>query len=536
MLEALVLELLVDRLDVYRTRTPRTSGVELSSAPATGALHPAASFLGSSLHLIPRVPTPLLLFLSLSSLSISSGGEVPQWGAFRGNNGAGIGSGSLPDALDPKGNLSWKVEVPSGYSSPVVAGANLYLTGSSHTAKGREMTGKLATLCVDAVTGKTRWKREYDFTGARPGQNSPAAPSPATDGEIVVALFHHLGLFAFDASGKELWKQPLGPFTIPHGMSTSPLLHGDLVVLQVDQDNGAYLVAYDRKSGAQRWRVERPDVAHSYATPAIHQPDGGPAQVVVSGTFQVAAYSLADGKKQWWMDGAAWLTKSVPIFARGRCYMNSFTPSLSEMQYPSFSGSFEDALVAHDLDGDEKIAKSEYGDAKLHEIWFLFDKDRDGLMSAAEWEFALKSNDATGGLFAIELGGKGDVTKTHVKWKTDERRSLSDVTTPVVVGDALFIIQEGGILTSLDLETAKVIKQERVGQPDPYYASPVAADGKLYLASQSGVLTVVEAKPEWKELSSHALEDEEVWATPALAEGAVYVRSKEALYCFRRPK
>ena len=479
-----------------------------------------------------RVPNPLLLTLLLFP---SSGGEAPQWGAFRGNNGAGLGDGTdLPDTLDPEGNLVWRVAVPTGYSSPVVAGKNLYLTGSTHTAKGRELSGKLATLCLDAFTGDVRWKNELDFNGPRPGQNSPAAPSPVTDGEVVVVLFHHLGLVAYDAGGKELWKQAIGPFNIPHGMSTSPLLHGDLVVLQVDQDNGAYLVAYDKRTGAQRWRVERPGVTHSYATPAILAPEGGPAQVVVSGSFQVAAYELADGAKLWWMDGAAWMTKSVPVFARGRCYLNSFTPSLSEMQYPSFSGSFIDTLVEHDDDGDEKIAKSEYGDAKLHEIWFLFDLDRDGLLTESEWDFAIKSNDATGGLFAIELGGKGDVTKSHVKWKTDERRSLSDVTTPVVVGDALFIIQEGGILTSLDLETGKVIKQERVGQPDPYYASPVAGDGKLYLASQSGVLTVVKATPEWEQLSSHALEDEEVWATPALAGKAVYVRGKEALYCFER--
>jgi len=471
----------------------------------------------------------LLLFLS-------SGGEGPQWGAFRGNNGAGIGTGSLPDALDPKGNLAWRVEVPAGYSSPVLAGKNLYLTGAKYTMAQGKMTGKLATLCLDALTGETRWTKELDFSGPRPGQNSPAAPTPATDGEVVVALFHHFGLIAYDASGKELWKQPLAPFNIPHGMSTSPLIHGDLVVLQVDQDNGAYLAAFDRKSGAQRWRIERPGVTHSYATPAILEVDGGPAQVVVSGSFQVVAYSLADGAKVWWLDGAAFMTKSVPVFARGRCYMNAFTPSVSEMQYPTFNGSFEDTLVAYDLDGDEKIAKSEYGDAKLHEIWFLFDHDRDGFMTEPEWNFALKSNDATGGLFAIDLGGKGDFTKTHVKWKTDDRRTLSDVTTPVVVGDALFIIQEGGILTSLDLETGKVIKQERVGQPDPYYASPVAADGKLYLASQSGVLTVVKATPEWQQISTHALDDEEVWATPALAGDAVYVRGKEALYCFKRAK
>ena len=256
---------------------------------------------------------------------------------------------------------------------------------------------------------------------------------------------------------------------------------------------------------------------------------------MVSGTFQVAAYSLANGAKTWWMDGAEWQTKSIPVFAHGRCYMNSFMPSMAEMQYPTFSGNFADV----DRDKDGKIAQSEYGDDKLHSLWALFDQDHDGFLTEMEWGFATKSNEATGGLFAIELGGKGDVTKTNVKWKTEDRRSLSDTTTPVVVGDALFIVQEGGILTSLDLETGKVIKQERVGEPASYYASPIAADGKHYLASQAGGLPVVKATPAWEQLSTHVLEDEnhgaeEIWATPAIAGNSIYVRGKEALYCFER--
>lgn len=474
----------------------------------------------------------MILCLPLSLLlSTLTHGEAPQWGSFRGNNGAGLGTAlGLPEALDPEGTLMWKSEVPPGYSSPVIAGKNLILTGATSTAAGRTLTGKLITVCLDAFTGEPRWKQELDFSGPRPGQNSPAAPSPATDGEVVVVLFHHVGLLAYDMTGKELWKQLIGPFNIPHGMSTSPLLHGELVILQVDQDGGAYLVAYDKKTGAERWKVARPGVSHSYATPAIYQPASGPAQLVVSGTFQAAAYSVTDGAKLWWMDGAAWQTKSVPLFAKGRCYLNSFMPAPSEMQYPGFSGVFAE----RDADKDGKVTKSEYGEEQP--LWFLFDQDHDDALTESEWGFALASNTATGGLFAIELGGKGDVTQTHVKWKTDERRSLSDLTSPVVVGDVLFTIQEGGVLTSLDLESGKVIKQERVGQPDPYFASPVAADGKLYLASQSGILTVVKAVPEWEELSSHALEDEEVWASPAISGKAVYVRGKDALYCFEKPE
>jgi len=317
-------------------------------------------------------------------------------------------------------------------------------------------------------------------------------------------------------------------------MSTSPLIHGDLVVLQVDQDGGAYLVAFDKKTGEKRWRVERPGVTHSYATPAIFQPDGGPAQVVVSGTFQVAGYSLANGEKQWWLDGSAWQSKSAPIFARGRCYMNAFMPSLADMEYPTFHGTFAETLAAHDANKDGKIAQSEYGDAKLHEIWFLFDVNKDGLLDESDWSFALASNDAVGGLFAIDLGGKGDVTKSKLKWKVSDKRSLSDVTTPVIVGDALFVIGEGGLLTSFDLETGKIQKQERVGSPDSYYASPVAADGKLYLPSEDGEILIVKAGPSFALVGRNPM-GQPLMATPAISGRLLLVRGERELVAIGRP-
>ena len=96
--------------------------------------------------------------------------DQPEWGGFRGNNGAGVAqSEQLPEALDPEGNLVWRTEVPSGYSSPTVAGERLFLTGAEGEA--------LETICLDRHTGEVRWRREVPFDGKRPGANSPAAPA-----------------------------------------------------------------------------------------------------------------------------------------------------------------------------------------------------------------------------------------------------------------------------------------------------------------------------------------------------------------------
>ena len=175
-------------------------------------------------------------------------------------------------------------------------------------------------------TGETRWEREIPFDGKRVGANSSAAPTPVTDGERVYSLFHAAGLVAYDLEGEELWSVDLGPFEIPHGMSSSPVLHGDLLVVQADQDSGSFLAAFDRKTGEERWRVEREGVVHSYATPAIYAPEEGPAQVIVSGSFQIASYSLADGKKLWWVNGSAWQTKAIPLIDGNVCYVSASKP------------------------------------------------------------------------------------------------------------------------------------------------------------------------------------------------------------------
>lgn len=469
----------------------------------------------------------ILSALSCSALVLVHG-DVPEWGGFRGSDGTGVlAKASLPASLDPEGTLMWRVDVPSGYSSPVVAGKNLFLTGAT--------TSKLSVLCLDPSTGDVRWSKEFAYDGKRPGQNSAAAPTPVTDGEIVVALFHHAGLMAFDAAGKELWKHELGPINIPHGMSTSPLIHGDAVLLQVDQDRGAYVVAFDKKTGKQLWRTERDGTKHSYATPSIWAPAGATPELVVSGSFQTAGYSLADGKKLWWVDGNGWQSKCAPVIAGSRCFVNAYSGSIGDMGYPTLGIPFDQAVRDHDADKDGKIATTEYGDAQLHILWFLFDLDEDQKLDREEWEFGQAANDAKGGFFALELGGRGALAPEKVAWRYDSPRGLSGFSTPLVVGDAVFMIGDGGLLTTIDTKSGAVVKQERVGQPDGYFASPVAGDGKVYLVGQKGILSVVSAEADWKELASHALEsEEEFWATPALSSKAVFVRSTQALYCFER--
>jgi outer membrane protein assembly factor BamB len=449
----------------------------------------------------------------------------PEWGGFRGNNGCGLAAAArLPDAFDREKNQAWRAEIPRGYSSPVVAGEMIFLTAAAGT--------ELSTLCIARDTGERVWTRTLEFDGKRVGGNSSAAPTPATDGERLFVLFHSAGLVAYDLAGLELWRAPLGPFNIPHGMSSSPVLFEDLVLLQVDQDTGSYLLALEAATGKERWKVDRPRALHGYSTPAVYRPKSGPAQLVASGSYQIAGYSLADGKQLWWVDGASWQAKAVPVLAEGFCIVNTFMPPSAEFGLPNDLPAWDAFQAEHDADKDQKIARHEWDHEMMQQVWFIVDLDGDDTLDQRDYEYLTTTGTATGGLFAIRLDGQGDVSKSHVAWKVEERRGLPDAPSPILVGNTLFLIKEGSILTALDAKTGTVTKQGRVGEPDEYFASPVAAGGRLLLASKGGQLAVVTAEPQWDVVSTQQL-DEEVWATPAIAGNDVLVRTNGALYCFR---
>ncbi|MFT5050870.1 MAG: outer membrane protein assembly factor BamB [Chlamydiales bacterium] len=460
-------------------------------------------------------------------LSLTSTGDPPEWGGFRGNNGCGVASSKgIPEALDPEANILWRTEVPDGYSSPIVAGENVFITGS----EGSE----LSTVCLERYTGAVRWQTTLEFNGKRIGQNSPAAPTPVTDGERLYVLFDAVGLLAYDMQGEELWRAELGKINIPHGLATSPLLHGDAVIVLVDQDRDAFLAAFDKNTGKELWRAERPGVTHGYSTPAIYTPESGPAQVVVSGSLQIAAYSVTDGKKLWWVDGASWQTKSVPVFAGGTCYVNAFMLPSSEFGVQT-NDSWEEVLTKRDADGDGMVSKDEWDDETMRMLWPIFDLNDDGFLEHEDYEYIQHSGSSSGGLFAIDMSGKGDVTASHVKWTFDDRRGLPDCPSPLLLDGQLYMIKEGGVMTAFDTASGEVSKQARVAEPDRYFASPVAAAGRIVTASVSGQLAVIatgSAGGDWEVLSVNNL-DEEIWSTPAIAGEQVFVRTAKALYCFQ---
>jgi outer membrane protein assembly factor BamB len=166
------------------------------------------------------------------------------WSRFRGPNGSGVSeTRGLPTEFGPTKNVIWKVDLPQGYSSPIIYENRIFLTALRDQS--------LVTIAVDRSNGKILWERVAPRvrTEKLDHRNRPAAASAATDGKYVTVFFGDYGLVTYDVEGKELWKQPLGPFNNVYGMGASPLIVGDKVIIACDQSTNSFFAAYDKKSG-----------------------------------------------------------------------------------------------------------------------------------------------------------------------------------------------------------------------------------------------------------------------------------------------
>lgn len=445
------------------------------------------------------------------------------WPQLRGPQGLGIAAaGDAPVEFSPVRNVLWKTALPAGKSSPVVTGNRICLTGAQDQ--------KLETICMDRGSGRILWREAVgqERAEARHTLNHAASPTPVTDGSNLYVFFSDFGLISYTLQGKERWRIPLGPFSNLHGMAASPVLAGNRLLLACDQDTGAFLLAVDKDSGKVAWKVDRPDFVHGFSTPVIYQPRGGPAEVVLPGSYQMVSYSVATGEKLWWLRGLTWQPKSAPIIHGDTLYFNGWAPGGDPGQQRDLPP-FEDVIRVADKNGDGKLSQEEVpADLRHSGSWQAIDLDKDGLMSARDWSFYRARRAARNGLMAVKLGGRGDVTATHVRWRFD--KSLPDVPMPLLVGDTLFLVRTGGIFTTVDSQSGEVRKQGRLtGALEGYYASPVAVGNRVYLPSEHGKVVVVKADPQWEILAVNDFE-EDIFATPAVVDGRIYLRTSSALY------
>ena len=241
--------------------------------------------------------------VSASSAAASAAGE--DWPSWRGPRGDGTSlETGVPIRWDDKQNVLWKTPIPGGgHSSPIAWGDRVWVTSADERAQARLL------LCLDRADGKVLWQREVLRSAPehRNNLNSCASSTPATDGRYVWATFlqaadNTVQVVCYDMDGKEVWRKSPGRLLSVHGYCSSMLPYKDTIILNADQDAEAYIVALDKATGAERWRIDRPNRMRSYVPPVVFDL-AGKKQLVLSGSKCVASYDPDTGKQFWIVDG-----------------------------------------------------------------------------------------------------------------------------------------------------------------------------------------------------------------------------------------
>ena len=248
--------------------------------------------------ILPRPPFALAL---VALVTVLSPAPAQDWTRFRGPNGSGVGVAPNLPAVFSEADFNWKIELPgSGHSSPVISGKRVFITA---TPAG---SAKRTILCIDVKDGRTIWKKEFESAAFKQhADNSYTSMSPAVDAERVYLWWgapEGSALVALDQKdGREVWKVDLGPFVSQHGPGASPIVAGDQVLLNFDQDEpSSFLLAVDAKSGRERWKYQHAGTSSSASTPCLFKnPDGKTEAILISRTVGMTAVDVATGKVTW---------------------------------------------------------------------------------------------------------------------------------------------------------------------------------------------------------------------------------------------
>lgn len=379
----------------------------------------------------------------------------PQWrGPLR--TGAAV-QGNPPVEWSESKNVKWKAEIPgTGSATPVIWGDSIFVLTAVPSDGGKQ---KFTVVAFGRKDGKVLWQRvvreEVPHEG-RHDTNSWASASALTDGERVYAFFGSRGLYAFDMKGNPVWDKDLGRMQIKMGFgeASSPALHGDRLVVNWDHEGSSFIVALDKKTGKELWRVPR-DEKTSWATPLVVE-SGGRTQVITSATGKVRAYDLATGELIWHATGMTANAIPTPVYADGLVFLTS-----------GFRGNALMAVRLADAKGDITNSPA---------VVWRYDRDTPYVPSpllSGDQLYILKSN--SGVLTAFDA-------KTGRKLYGEQRlEGVPNVyASPLGVAGRIYVAgRDGGVAV---IQQGPEFKQIATNQlDDGFDASPVAVDNELYL-------------------------------------------------------
>jgi outer membrane protein assembly factor BamB len=417
---------------------------------------------------------PRLAICSLFLLVINAAAHGENWPQWRGAKLDGIShEKNLPLNWSKTENVVWRLELPGpAGATPVVWDDRIFLTSAE---------GDSLVLMAISTDGKPLWKQalaEHNKT-VRGDEGNSASPSPATDGKHVWAMMGTGDIGCYTVDGKEVWKFDLqdryGKFDIQFGMTSTPVLDGDRLYLQLLHSGGALVVALDKATGEEVWKHTRPSDAtaeceHSYASPVLYR-DDKTELLLTHGCDYIVAHRLADGEEVWRCGGLN--------------LKSNYNPTLR--------------FVASPL---------------------------------AVPGMVIVPSAKNGPVLALDPHSQGDITdksEGHL-WTRDH--NTPDVPSPLIVDGLVYLCREDGTLICLDAKTGKEHYTKRT-HADRHRASPVYGDGKIYLTARDGTITVVKPGPEFEILATNDM-TESTSSSPVISNGRIYIRTFDALYAIGR--
>jgi outer membrane protein assembly factor BamB len=403
-------------------------------------------------------------------LALAAPVAAENWPQWRGPTNDGISNEKgLPTEWDATKNVVWKLKLPGqGGSTPAIWGDRIFLT----SADGAD----LVLLCI-GTDGQERWRQKLG-TGNRRymgNEGNCASASPSTDGKHVWTFTGTGDLACFDFDGKQVWhfnaQERYGQFRIMHGMHSTPLLDGDRLYVQLLHGGGFHVIALDKATGKEIWKVERPsdgrgEGQHSYASPVLWR-KGKDAYLVIHGCDYTTGHRLDNGAEIWRVGG-----------------LNPKDHYNATLRFVTTPLATPDLIV---------------------------------IPTAKRGPVVGLKPDASG---MVEPGSRFE------QWRMP--KNTPDVPSPLIHDGLLYLCGESGQLTCLEAKTGKELYSQKL-HAARYRASPVFADGKIYLTARDGTVTVVKAGPKFEQVAVNKLPDE-IASSPAVSGGRIYLRGFDTLY------
>lgn len=366
-------------------------------------------------------------------------------------------------------NISWKIDIPGeGWSSPIIWQDHVFLTTTTEDGKNCHV------IAVNRKTGEILWDKivfTQESNQFRHDMNSYATPTPVTDGKAVYAVFSGGSFVALDFKGSVLWINSDLHYRSQHGMGTSPILHGDLLLLAVNPSDKAqgfsepwdksYLLALDKNTGKERWRGMRGMSRIAHSTPAVMKVNGKD-QIISPAGDVIQGFDPTDGKLIWTVTNIGEPCVPSPIIGDGLIYSST--------------------------------------------------GNRDPIL-------------------AVRAGGQGDCTETHIAWK--QKNYTPMMSSYLYIKPFLYTCTDGSNFCCLNADTGEFLWRLPL-RTGALNASPIYADGKIYVLSETGTTTVLNPSNDPKEpaeiIAKNEL-NELCRATIAVAENQLVIRSANKLWC-----